>query len=428
MKKIKLEKLIERIEGEAKLNFTLDDSGLVEDSKISFNLYRGIENILIGKNPLDALIITPRVCGICNHSHLIASVRALESGYRSLNPSLKLNSKIEKIREFTLGCEIIQNHIKWLYLTILPELESGFNREYPVKASYISSTIVKALSIFAGQWPHSSYAIPFGVTCDPTYFDIIEAENLIDEVTQFFEKVVIGIDLDNFLDMKSIYHISKIDGDFKKLITLLIDNRMEKLGKSYDRFITLGECFGFKTGKFIPTKVSNIDIRYVTEYKQQESVSKGVIYKNRHYETGAIARGMISKLPIVKALHKRYRDSTLTRAFARIYEIGVLLKHLKEILNSIDLSFPSLNHELPKAKYFSGIGAIEASRGSLIHKISVKNSKIANYEIITPTQWNISNGNSGERGIANRAMQRCTPKEAQIIFKSFDICSVCTVH
>ncbi len=178
MKKIKLEKLIERIEGEAKLNFTLDERGLVEDSKISFDLYRGIEQILIGKNPLDALVVTPRVCGICNHSHLIASVRALEDGYKTIDPSFSLNSKIESIREFTLGCEIIQNHIKWLYLTILPELEGSLNREYPIKASLTSSTIIKALSIFAGQWPHSSYAIPFGVTCDPTYFDIVEASGL----------------------------------------------------------------------------------------------------------------------------------------------------------------------------------------------------------------------------------------------------------
>ncbi len=137
---------------------------------------------------------------------------------------------------------------------------------------------------------------------------------------------------------------------------------------------------------------------------------------------------MISKFPIIKALHKRYRDSTLTRAFARVYEIGVLLKYLKELLNNIDLSLPSLTHELPRIKNFNGIGVVEASRGSLIHKISVRNSKIIDYEIITPTQWNISNGNNRERGVAIRAMKNCTPKEAQIIFKSFDICSVCTVH
>ncbi len=92
---------------------------------------------------------------------------------------------------------------------------------------------------------------------------------------------------------------------------------------------------------------------------------------------------------IIKALHKRYGDSTLTRAFARVYEIGVLLKYLKELLNKIDLSLPSLTHQLPKIKNFSGIGVVEASRGSLIHKISVRNSKIIDYEIITPTQWNI---------------------------------------
>ncbi len=103
---------------------------------------------------------------------------------------------------------------------------------------------------------------------------------------------------------------------------------------------------------------------------------------------------MISKFPIIKALHKRYRDSTLTRAFARVYEIGVILDYLKKSISSIDLSLSSLTHELPKIKNFNGIGAVEASRGSLIHKISVRNSKIIDYEIITPTQWNISNGNN----------------------------------
>jgi len=244
---------------------------------------------------------------------------------------------------------LIQNHIKWLYLTILPELEDSLNREYPIKASYTSSTIIKVpLNPFQGNGLHSSYAIPFRITCDPTYFDIVEASGLIDEVIRFFEKVVIGLDLDNFLDMKSIYHISKINGDFKRLINLLIDNRMDRLGKSYDRFITFGDSFGFRVGKSLPTKVSNIDIKYIREYNQNDSISKGVLYKNRHYETGAIARGMISKFPIIKALHKRYRDSTLTRAFARVYEIGVLLKYLKESLNKIDLSLPSLTHELPK--------------------------------------------------------------------------------
>jgi len=76
-----VKKLIEKIEGDAELDFSFNE-GKIEDVKISFALYRGIEGILAGKDPRDALVITPRVCGICNHAHLITAVRALEDGYR----------------------------------------------------------------------------------------------------------------------------------------------------------------------------------------------------------------------------------------------------------------------------------------------------------------------------------------------------------
>jgi Ni,Fe-hydrogenase I large subunit len=134
-------------------------------------------------------VITPRVCGICNHAHLIASVRAIEDGYKEAGVEVNLSSKAKDIREFTLACELIQNHIKWLYMTILPQLESYIGQRseenYAIKASYLSSTITKALAIFAGQWPHSSYAVVGGVSCDPTHLDVIQAQSLVEESIRF---------------------------------------------------------------------------------------------------------------------------------------------------------------------------------------------------------------------------------------------------
>src|SRR3990167_405452 len=108
--------LIERIEGEAVLDFKTDKSGAVQDANIRFIHFRGMEAILEGRNALDALVITPRVCGICGHSHLIATVQALESCYENL----ELSNKAKSIRELTLNFELIQNHFKWFYLTMLP--------------------------------------------------------------------------------------------------------------------------------------------------------------------------------------------------------------------------------------------------------------------------------------------------------------------
>jgi Ni,Fe-hydrogenase I large subunit len=430
---MKIKQLIEKIEGEAELDFTFEN-GKVEDVQINFGFYRGIEDILVKKDPRDALVITPRVCGICNHAHLLAAVRALEEGYSSVGVEVNISSKANDIREFTLACELIQNHTKWFYMTILPQLEkllkeqSGEN--HALKASYLSSKITKALAIFAGQWPHSSYAVPGGVTCDPTYVDVMQAQSLIEECIRFFEQMISGMPFERYLAQDSLSSLHEIEGDFGRVLQLMGMNDMAQMGYSYDRFIVFGTCMFSKPGKSMATTVSNVDVRYVEESLQEESVAKAVQYKQKFYEVGPLARAMVAKEPLIKSLHKRYKDSLLTRVFARVHEIALLLNYSKQLLHHLVLDEPSCT--LPKAvevSDFEGVGVVEAARGSLIHNTSVKEGKIVNYEIIVPTQWNLSNGSQTEKGIATKAMLGSkTTQEASFIFKAFDVCSVCTTQ
>jgi len=433
MKKLHIKQLIEKIEGEAELDFTFND-GLIEDVKINFGFYRGIEEILRGKDARDALVITPRVCGICNHAHLLTAVRAIEDGYTNAGMPVTLSSKANDIREFTLACELIQNHVKWLYMTILPQLEKYVQLEsgenYAIKATYLSSIITKALAIFSGQWPHSSYAVPGGVTCDPTYLDVMQAQSLVDESIKFFEQVMVGLDLENYLEIESVSSLHKIEGDFGTLLHLMGNANMAEIGQSHDRFIVFGNCILSKPGKSIVTNVSNVDTKYVKESEQVGTVSKAVMYKDRLYEVGPLARGMVAKTPIVKNLHKRYKDSLLTRVFARIHEVAQLLDYSKKLLNNLELDEPSCTLDLhTQLGDFEGTGVVEAARGSLIHTTTVKEGRIVNYEIITPTQWNLSHGTKGQQGIAIEAMVGAkTIEEATFIFRTFDVCSVCTTQ
>jgi len=258
----------------------------------------------------------------------------------------------------------------------------------------------------------------------------MQAESLIDESIKFFEQVVMGVDLNQLLSMDSVLDLQKIGGDLGKVLYLLGSSGMAEIGKSHDRFIVFGECLCFKIGKSIPTRVSTIDTKFVEEMSQKDSMAKGVTYKDKLFEVGPLARGMISKEPIIKNLHKRYKDSLLTRIFARIYEIGLLLDYSKKLLKGLDLREESCNFDVNiRPMNFEGVGVVEAARGSLIHKTTVKDGHITNYEIIVPTQWNLSNGNKEEQGIAVKAMTGLTSiDEASFIFKSFDVCSVCTTQ
>lgn len=428
-----VKKLIEKIEGEAELDFSFNN-GQIEDVRIGFGFYRGIEEILAGKAPRDALVITPRVCGICNHAHLIAAVHTIENGYENAGIEVVLSDKAKQIREFTLACELIQNHAKWLYMTILPQFEKliGIESEenHALKASYLSTTITKALAIFAGQWPHSSYAVPGGVTCDPTYVDIMQAQSLIDESIRFFEQMMTGMKFEAYLAIESVSELSQIEGDFGRLLYLLGSHEMAKKGQSHDRFIVFGEGMGFRSGKSIATSVSRVDVRYVEEALQEGTTAKAVTYKKRQYEVGPLARGMVAKTPIVKSLHKRYKDSLLTRVFARVHEVGTLLHYAKNLLSTIDVREDScvLESHLLSSE-FEGSGVVEAARGSLIHNVEVKNRKIVKYDIIVPTQWNLSHGTEEEKGVAVKAMIGSeSMEEAAFIFRAFDVCSVCTTQ
>jgi len=144
-----------------------------------------------------------------------------------------------------------------------------------------------------------------------------------------------------------------------------------------------------------------------------------------------LSRAMLRKKPLIKDAHRRYADSIVSRILARVCESLELLHHSLSLIDSIDLSEAS--YIKPKVDISelcgSGVGSVEAARGSLIHKVKIDRGIIQLYHIITPTQWNLSNGTKEEMGISQKAMIGSDDENmAEFIFKSFDLCSVCTTH
>ncbi|MCD4758444.1 MAG: nickel-dependent hydrogenase large subunit [Arcobacteraceae bacterium] len=416
--------LIEKIEGEAKLNFSFKNKK-IDFVDIEFLSSRHIENILKGKNPLDALVINPRVCGICNHAHLIATVQALENCYEDI----EISQKAKIARELTLNFEIIQNHFKWIYLTLFPLL--GFKQNIK-GATYPSQLMAKAIATIAGQYPHNSYAVVGGIVSEITTNDLIKMENYIDEVIKFYQETIINANIEDFLVCDSVEKILNANGDLPLILNTLKNKKISKIGKSFDRFIAFGDNSYFKSGRGVKTKINhNINVKYVNEHLNKNSYAKNVKFKNYYYEVGALSRAMINKTPLIKESHRKYQDSIFSRVLARICEIPQLLIHSKQLISEINLQEPSyIKPKIDISKLnTTGIGIVEAARGSLIHKVNIKENKIIEYQIITPTQWNLSNGNKNDLGVSQKAMVGLEDtKLAQIVFKSFDVCSVCTTH
>ncbi len=441
--------IIERIEGEATLELEWENEQ-VSFAKIKFFNYRGIEEILKKRPLLDALALTPRVCGICSHSHAIASVLAIEACYKNAGEALTISQKAKGIREIALNAEKIHNHIKWYFFTILPELKrisdtsykgNAFKDKQWFEAQQAVIQTLKMGSHFTGQWPHGSFVMAGGVTCDPLKSDIISALGCLDAVIAFCEEHFYGMNLEEFLSFDSALQVMSASSALSYCIDEMIKYGFDRLGRSFDRFLALGESYRYEGSlKAAKTTVLGADLKYVHESTEHTffedkhkgyTYSKSAMYRRNYCEVGPLARMMVSKDALMRDFHRRFKDAALTRVVARAVECAHLLLRTKTLLEQLNLKEPSLI--LPKRDIYSlsgeGIGVIEAPRGSLIHYVVAQQGVIESYDIITPTVWNLGNGDKENPSTAQKAIIGLNSfTKADFILKSFDVCSVCTTQ
>ncbi|MFV0459369.1 MAG: nickel-dependent hydrogenase large subunit [Actinomycetales bacterium] len=126
--------------------------------------------------------------------------------------------------------------------------------------------------------------------------------------------------------------------------------------------------------------------------------------------------------------------SVFVRQMARMHEAPKYLSWALQWLSQIDLSESFYAKPTERAEG-RGWGATEAARGALQDWIVLDNGKIENYQVVTPTAWNIGpRDGEGTLGPMEQAMvgtpiaDLTDPVELGHVARSFDSCLVCTVH
>jgi Ni,Fe-hydrogenase I large subunit len=428
---------LERVEGTARLELVWKD-GFIEDARVSFPYTRGIERVLKDRPYMDALVITPRVCGICGHAHLIACVRALEKAM-GIEPTLKASL----VRNITQSFEILQNHIKWFYLFILPEFlqdSNGLRKLYePFKgrrwflAIRQAAQAVKAIALFSGQWPHSSYAVPGGITSNPKPSDLAQLEAITHQIRDFFLKQVVGLEeeeLRRFLEGGSL---SLLKGDLGLFLEFAHKEGLFRAGRAYNRLLSGGELYnpsGFYCKKTYHGRIKPSALQELTP--PSYSTVSPLRYRSFPYETGPLSRQLLSGNRFIKNLHREYGDSFMVRVVARVLEIWHILSRIEEGTKRLYecLHEPSTSlKKPPHVKRAYGYAFVEAARGTLMHEVEIEEGLIKRYRIITPSQWNLGPRCERFLGVAERAIVGLeSERQAMLVLRSFDLCSVCTTR
>ncbi len=137
---------VSRIEGHLRVDVDVRD-GRVTRAWSSGQMWRGVENILVGRDPRDAWAITQRICGVCTTVHAICSVRAVEN---ALDLEVPVNAQY--IRNLIILAHAIHDHIVHFYhlsaldwVDVVSALEAD-----PDKAS----ALAESLSTWSGNSKH----------------------------------------------------------------------------------------------------------------------------------------------------------------------------------------------------------------------------------------------------------------------------------
>lgn len=193
-----------------------------------------------------------------------------------------------------------------------------------------------------------------------------------------------------------------------------------------------------------------------TELDTQNKYSwaKSPRYQGKPMETGALARMLVAYLsgqPTARKLidsalselgqagNVEILKSVVGRIAARALECKMVADamydwglELVENMKKGDLNFYT-PHEIPDRG--SGIGLWEAPRGALGHWNQIEGRKVKNYQVITPTAWNVSprddNGVPGpieQALVGTPVIDPKRPLEILRVVHSFDPCLACTVH
>jgi Ni,Fe-hydrogenase I large subunit len=468
-----------RLEGDLLIKVDIED-GYIVRSRASGTLFRGFETMLRGRDPLDAIVITCRICGQCGLIHSAASaraIRALTGGQMPRNAYFASN--------IMLAIEAVVSHLTHFYLSFMPDLaeapyeEPVAQRFLPMAGGSLTRAlrereeILGVLGLFAGKWPNSLAIQPGGTTRPVNASEIRRAHGLLHEYWKFIEEQLLGCELDEWLALRSASELDHWLGegphplsDLGIFLTLSLKHGLDKIGIWRARFLSsegwpgpAGEPLR-KSGFSADGETRALDPGWITEHvkhswfadqggglnpfegrtdpdpqrEQAYSWAKAPRYAGQPAEAGPLARLVNGGDPLLADLQARHGPSVLVRELARLHEAVCLVREIGAWLNEMDPAEP-FYQDTPRAVSGSGFGLVEAPRGILGHWLRVEQGKIQNYQIITPTGWNLSPRDSSDcPGPLEEALVGVPvpdpdrPAAVSHVVKSFDPCLFCTVH
>jgi len=436
-----------RVEGDLEVQVDVSDARVTR-AQVNSPMFRGFERMLMGRAPMDALTIVPRICGICSVSQSVAAARALADASGTVMPANGVHAT-----NLMLACENLADHLTHFYVFFMPDFTRTIYAKRPWFAegqrrfgALIGSTPgnglhnraavaararwFEVMGTLGGKWPHTGSILPGGSARTIEATDRMRLLARLREMRTFLEATLFGAPLEEIAALDTAaamaaWHSRAAGSDLALFLDIAEDIQLSALGQGPGRYLSYGAyadahnlpalgkgVWDAKSAQTLPLDPAQIteDTRHawyradsgktplhpsvgVTEPDADKpgaySWNKAPRLAGQVMETGALARQLVDGQPLIRALVAQTGGNVQTRVLARLIEIARILPLMERWLHALVPREPFyVAHTLPDAA--QGLGLTEAARGSLGHWVSIDNGRISRYQIIAPTSWNFS--------------------------------------
>lgn len=440
---------VTRIEGHAKISVFLDDEGNVSDAEFHVVEFRGFEKFCEGRSYAEMPGITPRICGICPVSHLLASARA---GDALMAVDIPVGA--DKLRRLMNLGQIIQSHALSFFHLSSPDFLLGWDTEVARRNVFgiISANpdLARAgirlrqfgqeiIEILGDRKIHPAWAVPGGVRSALSE----EGKKRIKAwLPEAFKTTQLALDLFK-QTLKTHGREVQVFGNFQSLFMGLVaeDGSWEHHG-GHLRFTD-------SSGSVIADQLDPQDFSdYIGESVQKSSYLKSPYYKPMGFPDGIYRVGPLARLNVCERMgvpqadeelnyFKKLGRGAVTSSFlyhyARLIEILASIEIVEQYMDDPDLMTNHLRAEAGINK-LRGVGVSEAPRGTLFHDYQVdRNGLIEKVNLIVATGQNNLAMNRTVAQIAKHYVKGEKIEEPMLNrveagIRCYDPCLSCSTH
>jgi NAD-reducing hydrogenase large subunit len=379
---------VTRIEGHAKISIFLDDAGNVSDAEFHVVEFRGFEKFCEGRPYSEMPGITPRICGICPVSHLLASAKAGDAIM-----AVNIPPAADKLRRLMNLGQIIQSHALSFFHLSAPDFLLGWDTP-PAQRNVFgliaaNTDLARAgirlrqfgqeiIAVLGGQKIHPAWAVPGGVRSPLTK----EGRALIRAwLPEAYATTKIAFDL-----FKKVLDTHKKEiqtfGNFPSLFMGLVepDGTWEHHGGKLR--------FTDSSGSIIADQLDPQKYyEYIGESVQSASYLKSPYYLPLGFPDGMYRVGPLARLNVAEQMGTPKADAELKKFkklgrgrsavtssflyhYARLIEILASIERVEAAMEDADLLSEELRADAG-INSLRGVGVSEAPRGTLFHDYTV---------------------------------------------------------